>query len=105
MERKQAIQSAASTLKKMGDRLQKQTEERNKIKTSNSVKKNVSTMLSATAKWKRWKTVKVKLYFNDLWQVIMRINELNWKMNNTVSYVDEMDLMHLQTETLQKITK
>ena len=53
MERKQAIQSAASTLKKMGDRLQKQTEERNKLKKSNSMKKNVSTMLSATAKWKR----------------------------------------------------
>ena len=53
MEQKQAIQLAASTLKKMGDRLQKQTEERNKLKKSNSMKKTMSTMLSSTAKWKR----------------------------------------------------
>ena len=52
MERKHVIQSTGTALRKMGDRLQKQAEERKKNKQIKDIKKLISGTVPA-AKWKR----------------------------------------------------
>lgn len=52
MERKHVLQSTGTALRKMGDRLQKQAEERKKNKQIKDIKKLISGTVP-TAKWKR----------------------------------------------------
>ena len=52
MERKHVIQSTGSALRKMGDRLQKQAEDRKKNKQIKDIKKLISSTVPVS-KWKR----------------------------------------------------